>query len=271
MYAGIDAGASATKAVIVDEKGEITSYSILPSGMNFKLSSKKVLEKALQLGGFELKDVLYIVSTGYGRSLVDAQSSSSEIACISRGAHKLFPSARTIIDVGGQDSKAIKIDSEGRVLDFVMNDKCSAGTGRFLEVMANLLEKPIEELSSLHFKSKKPVKISSTCTVFAESEVISHISQGSAIEDLVAGIHEAIAERIYNMASRIVFEKDIVFTGGVAKNEGFVNALSKKIGSTPLLPDEPQIVCAWGAALVALKKYKKYKKSTTFYYRGKFP
>ncbi|MHA1832985.1 MAG: acyl-CoA dehydratase activase [Candidatus Baldrarchaeia archaeon] len=256
MYVGIDAGASATKAVIVNEKCEILSYAIIPSGMNFKTASKKVLEKALQLGGLKLKDISYIVSTGYGRSLVEAQSSSSEIACISRGAHKLFPSARTIIDVGGQDSKAIKLDSEGRILDFVMNDKCSAGTGRFLEVMANLIEKPIEELSSLHFKSTKPVKISSTCTVFAESEVISHISQGSAIEDLVAGIHWAIAERIYSMASRIIFEKDIVFTGGVAKNKGFVNALSKKIGVTPLVPKEPQIVCALGAALAAIKKYK---------------
>lgn len=169
-------------------------------------------------------------------------------------AHKLFPSTKTIIDVGGQDSKAIKIDNEGRILDFVMNDKCSAGTGRFLEVMADLLGKPIEELSNLHFKSKKPVKISSTCTVFAESEVISYMSQGSAVEDLVAGIHEAIAERIHNMASRITFEKDIVFTGGVAKNKGFVEALSRKIGLSPILPEEPQIICALGAALVAIKK-----------------
>lgn len=256
MYVGIDAGASATKAVIVDGEGEIISYAIIPSGMNFKASSKKVLEKALQLGGIRLKDIAYIVSTGYGRTLVTSQSSSSEIACIARGAYRLFPTARTIIDVGGQDSKAIKIDSEGRILDFVMNDKCSAGTGRFLEVMANLLGESIEELSNLHFKSTKPVKISSTCTVFAESEVISHISKGSSVENLVAGIHEAIAERIYNMASRIVFEKDTVFTGGVTKNKGFVDALSKKIGLTPLLPKEPQIICALGAALVAIKKSK---------------
>ena len=124
-----------------------------------------------------MKDISYTVSTGYGRALVNTNSVSSEITCISRGIHKLFPSVRTIIDVGGQDSKAVRIDENGRVLDFVMNDKCAAGTGRFLEVMSSILGKPIEELSRLHFKSSKPIKISSTCTVFAESEVISHISQ----------------------------------------------------------------------------------------------
>jgi predicted CoA-substrate-specific enzyme activase len=256
MYVGIDAGASATKAVIVNGEGEIISYAIVPSGMNFKASTKKVLEEALRLGEVRFEKMAYVVSTGYGRALVNSHSSSSEIACIARGTYRLFPTARTIIDVGGQDSKAIKIDSEGRILDFVMNDKCSAGTGRFLEVMANLLGKSIEALSNLHFKSLRPVKISSTCTVFAESEVISHISQGSSLEDLVAGIHEAIAERIYNMASRIVFEKDVVFTGGVAKNKGFVDTLSRKIGLTPLVPEEPQIICAFGAALLAIKKSK---------------
>jgi len=136
-----------------------------------------------------------------------------------------------------------------------MNDKCAAGTGRFLEVMSNILGKPIEELSKLHFKSSKPIKISSTCTVFAESEVISSVSQGSAIEDVIAGLHEAIAERIYSMSSRIGFEKDVAFTGGVAKNKGFVDALSRKIGLSPIVPDEPQIICAFGAALAAIKKH----------------
>lgn len=255
MYAGIDAGASATKAVLVNKEGEIISYAIVPSGINFKISSEEALRKALESSALSLKDIAYTVSTGYGKTLVNAKSTSSEIACISRGVHKLFPSTRTIIDVGGQDSKAVKIDKDGRILDFVMNDKCAAGTGRFLEVMAHLLGKPIEELSNLHFKSSKPVKISSTCTVFAESEVISCISQGLSIEDLVAGLHEAIAERIYNMASRIAFEKDVTFTGGVAKNMGFVDALSKKIGLNPILPKEPQIICALGAALVAIKKH----------------
>lgn len=256
MYVGIDAGASATKAAIINKEREIVSYSIVPSGINFKVSSEKALRKALETSHLSLKDILYTVSTGYGRALVKAKATSSEIICASRGVHKLFPSVRTIIDVGGQDSKAIRIDEDGRVLNFVMNDKCAAGTGRFLEVMSNILGKPISDLSILHFKSSKPVKISSTCTVFAESEVISHVSKGSEIEDVIAGLHQAIAERIYNMSSRIGFEKDVAFTGGVAKNQGFVDALSKKIGSNPILPEEPQIICALGAALAAIKKHK---------------
>jgi predicted CoA-substrate-specific enzyme activase len=256
MYVGIDSGASATKTVIINKDGEIVSYAIVPSGINFKLSSEEALRKALESSRLNLKDISYAVSTGYGRALVNAKYVSSEITCVSRGIHKLFPSVRTIIDVGGQDSKAVRIDENGRVLDFVMNDKCAAGTGRFLEVMSSILGKPIEELSRLHFKSSKPIKISSTCTVFAESEVISHISQGSEIEDAIAGLHEAIAERIYNMSSRIGFEKDLAFTGGVAKNQGFVDALSKKIGVAPTLPEEPQIICAFGAGLAAIKKHK---------------
>jgi predicted CoA-substrate-specific enzyme activase len=258
MYVGIDAGASATKAVIINKEREIVSCSIVPSGINFKVSSEKALRKALETFHLSLKDILYIVSTGYGRAMVNAKATSSEIICVSRGVHKLFPSVRTVIDVGGQDSKAIRIDEDGRVLKFVMNDKCAAGTGRFLEVMSNILGKPISDLSILHFKSLKPVKISSTCTVFAESEVISHVSKGSEIEDVIAGLHQAIAERVYNMSSRIGFEKDVAFTGGVAKNQGFVDALSKKIGSNPISPEEPQIICALGAALAAIKKHKEH-------------
>jgi len=254
MYVGIDAGASATKAVIVGKEGNIVSYAVVASGINFKASSEEALRRVVESSGSNLNDILYTVSTGYGRALVKAESTSSEIVCVSRGVCRLFPSVRTIIDVGGQDSKAIRIAENGRVLDFVMNDKCAAGTGRFLEVMSSILGRPIEELSRLHFESSKPIKISSTCTVFAESEVISQISQGSEIQDVIAGLHEAVAERIYNMSSRIGFGKDVAVTGGVAKNRGFVNALSKRMGLTPLLPEEPQIVCAYGAALAAVKR-----------------
>jgi len=255
MYVGVDAGASATKVVIIDEKENIISHAIVPSGINFKASFEEALKKALERPGLSRRDILYIVSTGYGRELVEASIMFSEITCISRGVHKLFPYVRTIIDVGGQDSKAIRISENGRVLDFVMNDKCAAGTGRFLEVMATILGKPIEELGMLHFKSLNPVKISSTCTVFAESEVISYISKGRKIEDVIAGLHNAIAERIFSMSSRISFEREVAFTGGVAKNPGFVEALSKRIGFNPILPKEPQIICAFGAALLAKKQF----------------
>ncbi len=256
MYVGIDAGASATKALIIDEHGEISSYAIVPSKANFRTSAEKALEESLKKANLTFRNIFFTVSTGYGRNLVKANAMSSEITCISRGAFKLFPSVRTVIDVGGQDSKAIRIADDGRTLNFIMNDKCAAGTGKFLEVMANTLEKPIEELSNLHFKAARPIRVSNTCTVFAESEVISHISQGSEIEDVIAGLHEAIADRIFTMASRLGFEKDIAFTGGVAKNRGFVGAISKRIGFSPILPEEPQIICALGAALAAAKKFK---------------
>ena len=256
-YAGIDAGASATKAVIVDSEGKITSYSIISSGADFRASSRNALKAALKSLNLRSRDISYIVATGYGRGLVEAKSVSSEITCISRGVHRFFPSVRTVIDVGGQDSKAIRINESGRVLNFIMNEKCAAGTGRFLEVMSNILERPMEELSKLHFKSSAPTKISSTCTVFAETEVISQISQGCKIEDVVAGLHKAVAERICRMASRIGFIEDVAFTGGVAKNRGFVDALSKKIGLAPVIAEEPQIICAFGAALAAIKKHEK--------------
>ena len=255
-YVGIDAGASATKAVVINREGKIISYSIVPSGANFRVSSRNALRRALKTLGQRPRDISYIVSTGYGRDLVEAKSTSSEITCISRGVHRLFPLVRTVVDVGGQDSKAIRINERGRVLNFIMNEKCAAGTGRFLEVMSNILEKPMEELSKLHFRSSTPTKISSTCTVFAETEVISQISQGRKIEDVIAGLHVAVAERIYRMASRIGFREDVAFTGGVAKNQGFVDALSKKIKLTPIPAEEPQIVCALGAALAAIKKHE---------------
>lgn len=254
MYAGIDAGASATKATLVDKEEKIISYSIVPSGINFEASSRDALGKALERSNLCREDLKCTVSTGYGRALVKADAISSEIMCTARGVHRLFPSVRTIIDVGGQDSKAIRTAHDGKVLDFAMNDKCAAGTGRFLEAMANTLAKPIELLGELHFESTQSVKISSTCTVFAESEVISRMSEGCKVEDVIAGLHEAIAERIYIMSSRIGIEKDIALTGGVAKNQGFVSALSKKLDVKPILPDEPQIVCAYGAALAAMKK-----------------
>lgn len=257
MYLGVDAGASATKVVLIDNSEKIVSYAIVPSGINFVDALRRALEKALYLHNLDASDLKYSVATGYGRRLIEADSTSTEILCIAKAAYKLYPSVRTIIDVGGQDSKAIKVDEHGRVTNFVMNDKCAAGTGRFLDVMSNIIGKKIDELSVLHFKSSNPVKITSTCTVFAESEVISYLSQGCRIEDIIAGLHNAIANRIYIMASTIGFEKEVLFTGGVAKNRGFVEALTQKMRIKPILPEEPQIICAYGAALTAKAKFNK--------------
>ncbi|MHA1263200.1 MAG: acyl-CoA dehydratase activase, partial [Candidatus Freyarchaeota archaeon] len=252
MYtAGIDIGALTAKSVILED-GEILAYTIIPSGSNSKETAQRVMEATLSEAGLSQDDVTFTVATGYGRVNVPfADKQVTEISCHAKGAYTLFPTVRTVIDIGGQDSKAIKVGKNGRVVEFAMNDRCAAGTGRFLEVMAKALEVRLEDLGELSLKSRNKARISSICTVFAESEVISRISEGTPKVDIIAGIHEAIANRIFGMASRVRIEKDLVLTGGVAKNRGVVKALEEKVGFKILVPKEPQIVGALGAAVIA--------------------
>lgn len=255
IFLGIDAGASTTKVVLIDEENNIIGYHIEPTKANFRLAYETALKKMMKKIDVNMDDILFSVSTGYGREIIDVQTKISEITAIARGAYYYNSRIRTVIDVGGQDSKAICINEHGQVIDFVMNDKCAAGTGRFLEVMANIIGVSIDELGELHLKAEKPISISSTCTVFAESEVISYISKGEKIENIVAGIHKAIAERIYNMAYKVGFKPEILITGGVAKNKGFVYELSKRVGYKLNIPVEPQIIGAFGAAIIAKSYY----------------
>ncbi len=251
VVAGIDIGAITTKAVIMKEQ-KIKSYIIRKSGADLRKIAWDCLEQALQKAGYQLEDVETIVATGYGRiSIPFARKQVTEITCHTKGAHWLNPAVRTIIDIGGQDSKIISVSESGQVIDFVMNDKCAAGTGRFLEVMAQALEVKLEDLGDLSLRSKKKIVISSMCTVFAESEVISLIADGCPKEDIIRGLHEAIANRIYSMAVRLPIQSTVTFTGGVAKNKGMILALRKKIRKIVYLPPEPQIVGAIGAALIA--------------------
>ncbi|MFV2015136.1 MAG: acyl-CoA dehydratase activase, partial [Candidatus Heimdallarchaeota archaeon] len=203
-----------------------------------------------------MDDIGYTVSTGYSRKNVDFSSQQiTEITCQGKGIFFLFPNARTIIDIGGQDSKAIKIDDKGNMIDFEMNDKCSAGTGRFLEVIANSLEVPLETMSSL--SSKDYVPISSTCTVFAESEVVSRIAEGADRNSIIGGIHQSIASKILSLVGRVEIEPEVIITGGVAKNSAVVDAIAEKIGLNVKVPKQPQITGALGAALIAIKKIEK--------------
>ncbi len=256
IFVGIDIGALAAKSVAIKD-GEIISYQIMPTGASGKVTAEKVFDKLLSEASIKREDVLYIVATGYGRvSVPFANRQVTEITCHAKGAHFLLPKARVVIDIGGQDSKVIKLGPDGKVLDFVMNEKCAAGTGRFLEVMANALEVDLEELGPLSLKSTVRIDISSTCTVFAESEVVSLVATGTPKVDIIAGIHRAIAARVYAMvASRtqgeVLKKGEVVMTGGVAKNIGVVKALEEKIGVEIVTPDEPQIVGALGAALIA--------------------
>jgi predicted CoA-substrate-specific enzyme activase len=251
QVAGIDVGAGTAKAVIL--RGEkIASSSIMPVTDNVANVAERVITEALKEAEMSLHDLDYVVSTGYGRNAVPfAHKTSSEIICHAMGAFSLMRSARTVIDIGAQDSKIIRINENGSVGNFVMNDKCAAGTGRFLEVMARALGIKLDEMGPKSLTSQNPCIISSTCTVFAESEVISQRAKGSPVEDLIAGIHKAIATRVAILGAEVGFKGEIVFTGGVAKNSGVKKALEDAINTKITTPAEPQVTGALGAALIA--------------------
>lgn len=253
--AGIDIG-SLTTAVVILEKAEIVASALLPTGANGRLAAEKAMNLALKRSGrFVLQDINLIVTTGYGRVNPPYPSHQvTEISCHARGAVHLFPAARTAVDIGGQDCKVIRMNRQGRVIDFTMNDRCAAGTGRFLEVMASALELTLEELSSVGLGTHQAVPITSTCTVFAESEVVSLLASGVPREKIVRGIYEAVAERTLALISRVGVEPEVVMTGGVALNKGVVESLSRRLGLKLLIPDEPQLVGALGAALIAREK-----------------
>jgi predicted CoA-substrate-specific enzyme activase len=254
LVAGLDIGAATAKAVI-GGNGGILGYAIRPTGHNVKLATERVIKEALEKAGgsTSIENLNYVISTGYARESVEfANKTVTEIICHAKGAHFLIPSTRFIIDMGGQDSKAIEVDPRGNVTNFAMNDKCAAGTGRFLEVMAQVLEvESIAEMGPLALQSKEPCAISSTCTVFAETELVVLRAEGKDRKDLIAGVHKAVASRVAAMTSGLTIRPDAVFTGGVAKNIGVRKFLEEEIGMEFHVPGEPQIIGALGAALFA--------------------
>jgi (R)-2-hydroxyacyl-CoA dehydratese activating ATPase len=252
IFAGVDVGSLATKSVII-ENGLVVGSSLIPTGVFPEKSGREAMDKALSMVGVNGIKPSFIVATGYGRITAKyADKLVTEITCHAKGARYLRPEARTVIDMGGQDCKVIKLDGEGNVEDFVMNDKCAAGTGRFLEVMANVFKVPLDELGPMALKARSVVPISSTCTVFAESEVISMIARGEPPEDILKGVHQAISNRVAGMASRVGPEPEIFFSGGVAKNAGMRAALETAMKSMIYVPDfDPQLVGALGAAALA--------------------
>ncbi len=253
LVAGIDIGSLTCKIVIMRDQ-QILNYIVTRSGVEIEETVACCFESVLKDTGYGFQNIEKIVATGYGRNnILSAHKCVTEITCHAKGAFWLNPKVRTVIDIGGQDSKVISISDQGQVVDFMMNDKCAAGTGRFLEVMAQALDVKLEELGKLSLLSKKKVHISSMCTVFAESEVISLIAEGWKKEDIIRGLHESITNRIYSMAARLQLQNTIALTGGVAKNSGIVLAFRKKIKGKFYIPFEPQIVGAIGAALIAQK------------------
>lgn len=255
LFAGIDVGSLSTDVVLLDAGGKVAGHSILATGASALRASRDALAEALSMAGARPTDVAFAVATGYGRDTVPfAGLRITEITCHARGARRLFPKAKTVLDVGGQDSKVIRLAPDGRVSDFAMNDKCAAGTGRFLEVMARTLEMDLERMGRLSLRSRGSLSVNSTCTVFAESEVISLIAAGAPPEDIAWGVHRSIADRIAALAERVGFTEPAVMTGGVAKNPAARKALEARFGIRLLVPDEPQLAGALGAALIAREK-----------------
>lgn len=250
-FAGIDLGSTMTKVVIVDQEEKICASVIKHTGAEHRRLANQVMQQALAQASLEFDEIAYVIATGYGRIMVPfADRQITELTCHTRGVFHLNPNVRLAIDIGGQDAKGLKINN-GRLLNFVMSDKCAAGTGRYLEITAHTLGLRLEDLDSISLKSSNKVSISSTCTVFAQQEVISRLSEGAPLEDILAGIHDAIASRVARMVERLKVEPDVVLTGGVAKNAAVAKALEEKLGCKILVPQEPLLSGAIGAALLS--------------------
>ncbi|MCZ6624748.1 MAG: acyl-CoA dehydratase activase [Deltaproteobacteria bacterium] len=256
--AGIDVGSTQTKGIIINEKMEIIGRSLVLTGAYVTRAAERSFTEALLKAGLKREDVAYVIGTGYGRYKVtfgDAQI--TEIGCHARGASYLFPGTRTVIDMGGQDAKGIKIGEAGDVKDFVMNDKCAAGTGRFLGNAAEALGLSLDDIGELSLHAKYPVRLTTVCTVFVESDIMSYLAQGKKVEDILGGVHSAIAARTISLIRRVGIEEEVTFTGGVSLNIGMVRALENKLGLKLNVSPESHFTGALGASLFAMERATK--------------
>ena len=256
-FAGVDIGSTMTKVVLTDKAGNLLSFIKGPTGAEHRRLANEVMRQALEEAGLHIGDISYIVATGYGRLNVPfADCQITELSCHARGVSSLFPKARTAIDIGGQDAKCMRIDN-GRLASFVMNDKCAAGTGRFLEVTAAALSIRLEDMGDISLKATRRIPISNLCTIFAQQEVVALLSRGEKLENILAGLHDALASRVAALARRLGIDPDLVLTGGVAKNIGMVKAMKESLGCEVLVPEEPLLTGALGAAIMAKETYMK--------------
>ncbi len=251
--AGIDIGSAFAKVAVVS--GELVAYHIIPSGGNYRVAADEIIKEALAKASLSAEDIAYTIATGYGASSVSsANETITEISCQAKGVSYLFPSVRTVIDIGGQFSRVFKVDDRGKAIAFVLSEKCAAGSGRFLQVIARVLRINLTEIGPLSLKSSQRVEFNTGCAVFAESEAISRIAEGSAKEDILAGIHRAMAAKTLNLVERVGLEPDCALIGGGAKDIGLVKSIAEMLDLGLLVPEEPQIVAALGAALIAQEK-----------------
>jgi len=253
--AGVDVGSTQTKAVIIAESGGIVGRALRPTGANVVHAAEEAFHEALTSCDLREEEVEFVVGTGYGRYKVTfGNTQVTEISCHGRGAVHMFPATRTVIDMGGQDTKAIRVAANGEIIDFCMNDKCAAGTGRFLGAASSALDIPLDELGPTALRGERPVKISTTCTVFAESEVLSWLGKGKKIEDILLGVHQSIAARSVGLLRRVGVEDQVTFTGGVARNLAMIAALNDRLALTVNVSEESHYMGALGAALFALDR-----------------
>jgi predicted CoA-substrate-specific enzyme activase len=255
LGAGVDVGSTQTKAVILDDARRIVARTLIETGANVSRAGEQAFLRACETAGLSREAVGYVVGTGYGRYKVtfgDAQI--TEITCHARGAHSLFPRTRTVIDMGGQDTKAIRVNPDGSVLDFSMNDKCAAGTGRFLSAAADVTGISLDDLGPVSLQAKAPVRLTSVCTVFVESDIMSYLAQRKTIEDILGGVHKAIATRTMALVRRVGVEEEVTFTGGVSRNVGMVRALEGVLGRPVNVSPDGHFIGALGAALFALER-----------------
>ncbi len=253
--AGVDVGSTQTKGILLDARHTIVARSLIDTGANVSRAAERVFQRTLEEAGVQREEVGSVVGTGYGRYKVTfGDTQVTEISCHAKGAWHVFPSTRTVLDIGGQDAKAIAVGDGGEVRDFAMNDKCAAGTGRFLANSADALGLPLEDIGELSLQARHPVRLSTVCTVFVESDILSYLAQGKKVEDILAGVHSAIAARTVALMRRVGVEPEVTFTGGVSRNVGIVHALEEKLDLRVNIGPDAHFMGALGAALFALER-----------------
>jgi len=252
---GVDVGSTQTKAVILSEDRKIVGRALINTGANVSLAAERAFREAALSAGVAPESIAYVVGTGYGRYKVNfGNAQITEISCHARGANHLFPKTRTVIDMGGQDAKGIRVGEEGDVKDFVMNDKCAAGTGRFLSNAAETVGLSLDKIGPISLQAKKPVRLSTVCAVFVESDIMSYLAEGKTVPDILGGVHSAIAARTVALVRRVGVDSEVTFTGGVARNIGMVKALEEKLGLPVNVCDDSHYIGAIGAAIFAVER-----------------
>jgi predicted CoA-substrate-specific enzyme activase len=250
-YLGIDIGSSTSKGVITSD-GHVVARHLLISGVNYRLAAQKLIDELLAKAGMAMKDIACTVATGQGSANVEpADRQVADIRCCARGIYSIYPSVRTVIDVQGQSTQVLRLSEVGQVANFAVSEKCASGSGRFLDIIANVLQIKLEEVGPLSLKSTNPITFTTGCAVFGESEAVSRVAEGIAREDILAGVHQALAEKISSLVGKVGMEERCAITGGGALNIGLISWVERKLGVELLVPPEPQFVTALGAAIMA--------------------